>query len=408
MVNGGLREHAAELSKTVSGLTAGKPVRYLFNTDWHAEHTGSNELLGRSGAQIIAHENTKQYLGTDIFVEWQHRTYKALPKVALADSNVLHGRKDDARARADRVRSARAGAHRRRHLRLLPRRHVLVAGDVLAVGTYPIADYISGGWLGGLMTATKTLLDLTNDETRVVPGVGPCANARGPQGAARHARHASRAPASDDAEGHGRRGHARSRRDERVRRALRRSRALHDHRPIADCGSTCANWVGSCEDRFLLVCRGFHRCASRRRGLMSPRCRLHKRRPRSRPAPLAPRALLDTVLRDVSQPANENRRPDVRHDGPGEAPRTRRRVGEDGAQAARRHDAASRCAHVRTRRASIRWSSWLERSLDEAAAAHPNPGRVALHRLNRAEYAAAIEDLLGLKIDAAALLPEGR
>ena len=50
--------------------------------------------------------------------------------------------------------------------------------------------------------------------------------------------------------------------------------------------------------------------------------------------------------------------------------------------------------------------SWLERSLDEAAAAHPNPGRVALHRLNRAEYAAAIEDLLGMKIDAAALLPK--
>jgi mono/diheme cytochrome c family protein len=50
--------------------------------------------------------------------------------------------------------------------------------------------------------------------------------------------------------------------------------------------------------------------------------------------------------------------------------------------------------------------SWLERSLDEAAAAHPNPGRVALHRLNRAEYAAAIEDLLGITIDAAALLPK--
>src|SRR5947208_11415678 len=42
--------------------------------------------------------------------------------------------------------------------------------------------------------------------------------------------------------------------------------------------------------------------------------------------------------------------------------------------------------------------SWLERSLDQAAAANPNPGRVALHRLNRAEYGAAIEDLLGLRI----------
>src|SRR5215472_11338300 len=50
--------------------------------------------------------------------------------------------------------------------------------------------------------------------------------------------------------------------------------------------------------------------------------------------------------------------------------------------------------------------SWLETSLDAAAAANPNPGRVALHRLNRAEYANAIEDLLGLRIDAAALLPK--
>jgi mono/diheme cytochrome c family protein len=50
--------------------------------------------------------------------------------------------------------------------------------------------------------------------------------------------------------------------------------------------------------------------------------------------------------------------------------------------------------------------SWLERSLDQAAAANPNPGRVALHRLNRAEYANAIEELLGLRIDASAFLPQ--
>jgi hypothetical protein len=50
--------------------------------------------------------------------------------------------------------------------------------------------------------------------------------------------------------------------------------------------------------------------------------------------------------------------------------------------------------------------SWLEDSLDQAAAASPNPGRVALHRLNRAEYANAIEDLLGLHIDPGAFLPQ--
>lgn len=48
---------------------------------------------------------------------------------------------------------------------------------------------------------------------------------------------------------------------------------------------------------------------------------------------------------------------------------------------------------------------FLESSLDRAALAAPNPGTVALHRLNRAEYQNAIEDVLGVHVDAAALLP---
>jgi hypothetical protein len=47
----------------------------------------------------------------------------------------------------------------------------------------------------------------------------------------------------------------------------------------------------------------------------------------------------------------------------------------------------------------------LEDTLDRAAAAHPNPGRPAAHRLNRAEYSNAIRDLLGLDIQAGSQLP---
>jgi hypothetical protein len=49
--------------------------------------------------------------------------------------------------------------------------------------------------------------------------------------------------------------------------------------------------------------------------------------------------------------------------------------------------------------------TWLEASLDQANAAHPEPGRAPLHRLNRTEYANAIRDLLHLKVDVTALLP---
>ncbi len=47
----------------------------------------------------------------------------------------------------------------------------------------------------------------------------------------------------------------------------------------------------------------------------------------------------------------------------------------------------------------------LERDLDRAVEEHPNPGRPAVHRLNRTEYSNAVRDLLGLHIDAEALLP---
>jgi mono/diheme cytochrome c family protein len=47
----------------------------------------------------------------------------------------------------------------------------------------------------------------------------------------------------------------------------------------------------------------------------------------------------------------------------------------------------------------------VETTLDRAAAAAPNPGAPALHRLNRTEYGNAVRDLLDLPIDADALLP---
>jgi hypothetical protein len=48
---------------------------------------------------------------------------------------------------------------------------------------------------------------------------------------------------------------------------------------------------------------------------------------------------------------------------------------------------------------------WLEAEIDRKAAAHPNPGSIVLHRLNRTEYKNAVRDLLDLEIDVAAMLP---
>lgn len=51
------------------------------------------------------------------------------------------------------------------------------------------------------------------------------------------------------------------------------------------------------------------------------------------------------------------------------------------------------------------FTGWLEGALDQAAAAHPNPGRPIIHRLNRAEYSNAVRDLLALDINPGEKLP---
>jgi len=47
----------------------------------------------------------------------------------------------------------------------------------------------------------------------------------------------------------------------------------------------------------------------------------------------------------------------------------------------------------------------LEDSLDRAARVNPNPGATPLHRMNRAEYANAIRDLLSIEVEPATILP---
>ena len=173
MVNGGRSDRSPELLKIVSAQSGGKRPTTLVNTDWCADHTGSNEAIGAAGAQIVAHENTKQYLANDQFVEWQKRTYKAKPASGLPTKTFLT--KGSMTVGAERLEYGHLGqAHTDGDIYVfLPASNVLVAGDVLSVGTYPIADYTSGGWLGGMATATKTLIDMSNAETRVIPGTGP-------------------------------------------------------------------------------------------------------------------------------------------------------------------------------------------------------------------------------------------
>jgi cyclase len=151
----------------------GTPVQALFNTHWHLENTGSNETLGKAGAKIIAHENTKLWMGAEIVVPWQKRTYKPRPKEARpTQSFYTTGKMTFGK---EEIQYGYLGqAHTDGDIYVfLPGPNILMTGDVFSVGSYPILDYSTGGWIGGLTDATRTLAGLGDAQTRVVPGIGP-------------------------------------------------------------------------------------------------------------------------------------------------------------------------------------------------------------------------------------------
>ena len=178
VINGGWRRDPRSLKK-IAEHTGGKRVQSLFNTDWHPEQTGSNETLAKAGAKIIAHENTKQYMGAEMYVDWQKRTYKPLPAHALPNQTFYTTGKMT--VGNERIEYGHLGqAHTDGAIYVhFPVSNVLMTGHALEVGKYPIADYTAGGWLGGCC-ANKTC-SRSRPPTRASSPASARADARRPR-----------------------------------------------------------------------------------------------------------------------------------------------------------------------------------------------------------------------------------
>src|SRR5438552_10726281 len=74
MIDAGLAPRANDLAKAVAELSPRK-VAILFNTHFHFDHVGANELLGKNGTTIMAHENVKKELSMPFKDEAFARTF---------------------------------------------------------------------------------------------------------------------------------------------------------------------------------------------------------------------------------------------------------------------------------------------------------------------------------------------
>jgi glyoxylase-like metal-dependent hydrolase (beta-lactamase superfamily II) len=171
LVDGGSAGASDALMKVVSGLPGGGPVQTIFNTHWHPEQTGSNERLGKSGATIIAQENTRLWLTTDVTWSWNGQRFKRLPKIAQPNKTFYTTGKLDSGVQYGYIPDA---AHTDGDLYVyFPKQNVLAVGDVVSNQGWPVVDWQTGGWIGGMVGGLQRLQTLVNEETRIVPGRGP-------------------------------------------------------------------------------------------------------------------------------------------------------------------------------------------------------------------------------------------
>jgi glyoxylase-like metal-dependent hydrolase (beta-lactamase superfamily II) len=150
-----------------------RPVRFLLNTHWHGDHTGGNENLGRAGVVIVAHENVRQRMGMEQFIEAFNEKVpaaapRALPVITFTDTVSFHWNGDE--LRATHVPPAHTDGDTVVYFR---KANVVHTGDIFFNGLYPFIDVSSGGSIDGMIDAVDQILAATDPRTRFIPGHGP-------------------------------------------------------------------------------------------------------------------------------------------------------------------------------------------------------------------------------------------
>ena len=167
LVDCGDAVHAPE----VLGLAGG--VNRVINTHWHLESTGANDAMAKAGAKLASHVNTELWMTQEIIHDWEKKVFPPRAKEALpTDTFYTTGKTTFSGETVEYGLMPMAHTDGDIYV-YFPQSNVLVAGDVVQPGRLPLLDWPTGGWIGGMQEAQRTLLRLANDSTKIVPGSGP-------------------------------------------------------------------------------------------------------------------------------------------------------------------------------------------------------------------------------------------
>jgi cyclase len=171
LVDGGSAVGSADILKAVAVLPgASSKIHTLFNTHWHPEQTGSNEKLGMAGTTIIAQENTRLWLQQNITWPWNGQKFKKFNKIAQPNKTFYDKGALDSGIRYGYISDA---AHTDGDLYVyFPQQNVLAVGDAVSGQGWPVVDWWTGGWIGGIVGGLQRIQSVANKDTKIVPARG--------------------------------------------------------------------------------------------------------------------------------------------------------------------------------------------------------------------------------------------
>lgn len=170
LVDCGSASRAAELASLVKARTGQAKVAALFNTCWRLEQTGGNDAFGAAGTQIVSHENTRLWMGTEIISKWENKTYPPRAPIARPTRTFYASQDFGDGVEAGYLLEAHTDGDIYVHFR---KANVIAAGAAVAGRGWPVIDWCTDGWLGGHVRGLETLMAAADDRTVIVPADGP-------------------------------------------------------------------------------------------------------------------------------------------------------------------------------------------------------------------------------------------
>ncbi len=155
---------------------------FLLNTHFHGDHTGGNELQGKSGTVIVAHQNVRKRLSVELVVPFFNSTSPPVPEIGLP---VITFEQDiTLHLNGDNVNIIHVGpAHTDGDAIVhFTKADVIHGGDILFTSTYPFIDMDNGGSVSGVIAAVEKIIKLAGDKTKIIPGHGDITDKAGIEG----------------------------------------------------------------------------------------------------------------------------------------------------------------------------------------------------------------------------------